>query len=379
MEVQTLFKELDSDFFTGVPDSQLRVLCDCLMDSKGICSSHIIAANEGNAVAIAAGNYLATGKVPVIYMQNSGIGNAVNPALSLINEKVYGIPCIFVIGWRGEPGVHDEPQHVRQGELTIQLLKCIGLKVCIIDTDTSGNDIKHVMDECKEWFAQGKSLAFVVKKGALKSDMKVCYKNPYMLLREEVIECIVDISGQDVIVATTGKAGRELYEVRERKGLSHQCDFLTVGSMGHCSSIALGIAMSQSDTKVWCIDGDGAVLMHLGAMAVIGNQRPNNLVHVVINNEAHESVGGMPTVAATMNIPQIALGCGYEYAVSIQTMDELKLQLQYTKEVSCLSLIEVKCAIGARENLGRPVTTPKENRDSFMEFLKSANSALHKK
>ena len=371
MKVQTLFEELDSDFFTGVPDSQLRVLCDCLMDNKGICSSHIIAANEGNAVAIAAGNYLATGKVPVIYMQNSGIGNAVNPALSLINEKVYGIPCIFVIGWRGEPGVHDEPQHVRQGELTIQLLKDIGLKVCIIDKDTSGNDITHVMDECKEWFSQGKSLAFVVKKGTLEGDAKVCYKNPYVLLREEVIESIVDISGQDVIVATTGKAGRELYEVRERKGLSHQYDFLTVGSMGHCSSIALGIAMSKSDTKVWCIDGDGAVLMHLGAMAVIGNQRPNNLIHVVINNEAHESVGGMPTVAATMNIPQIALGCGYEYTSSVQTMEELKTQLQYAKEESRLCMIEVKCAIGARANLGRPVTTPKENRDSFMEFLQS--------
>lgn len=172
-------------------------------------------------------------------------------------------------------------------------------------------------------------------------------------------------------MATTGKAGRELYELRERKGSSHQYDFLTVGSMGHCSSIALGIAMNKPDTKIWCIDGDGAALMHLGAMAVIGNQKPGNLVHVIINNEAHESVGGMPTVAATMNIPQIALGCGYECAVSVHTMEELKMQLQYSKEKAILSLIEVKCAIGARADLGRPATTPKENRDNFMGFLQT--------
>lgn len=373
MKAEMFIKLLDSDFYTGVPDSQLRALCDCLMDNKGICASHIIAANEGNAVAVAAGNYLATGRVPVIYMQNSGIGNAVNPILSLTSEKVYGIPCIFVIGWRGEPGVHDEPQHLHQGELTIQLLEDLGLKVCIIDADITEKDIAHELDESRDWFAQGRSLAFVVKKGALQNDTKTQYKNSYTLLREEVIECIVDISGQDVIVATTGKAGRELYEIRERRGLSHRYDFLTVGSMGHCSSIALGIAMNKPERKVWCIDGDGAVLMHLGAMAVIGNQRPNNLVHVVINNEAHESVGGMPTVAATMNIPQIALGCRYEYAVSAQTLEELKLQLQYAKEKSVLGLIEVKCAIGARADLGRPATTPKENRDSFMNFLQNVD------
>lgn len=369
MEIHPFFKELHSDFYTGVPDSQLRALCDWLMKNKNIGSEHIIAANEGNCTAIAAGYYLATGKIPVIYMQNSGIGNAVNPILSLTSEKVYGIPCIFIVGWRGEPGVPDEPQHIAQGELTVRLLEDLGIKVSVIDSETSPDDISRELEESGEWFAQGRSLAFVVKKNALKNDIKIEYKNPYALLREEVIECITEISDQDVIVATTGKAGRELYEIRERKGQSHKYDFLTVGSMGHCSSIALGIALNKPDRKIWCIDGDGAVLMHLGAMAVIGNRKPNNFVHIVINNEAHESVGGMPTVAATMNIPQIALGCGYESAASAETMEELRQRLQHAKAAGVLSLIEVKCAVGARADLGRPKTTPKENRDNFIKFL----------
>lgn len=369
MQVDALLKKLNSDFYTGVPDSQLRALCDWLMKNKNIGSEHIIAANEGNCTAIAAGYYLATGKIPVIYMQNSGIGNAVNPILSLTSEKVYGIPCIFIVGWRGEPGVPDEPQHIAQGELTVRLLEDLGIKVSVIDSETSPDDISRELEESGEWFAQGRSLAFVVKKNALKNDIKIEYKNPYALLREEVIECITEISDQDVIVATTGKAGRELYEIRERKGQSHKYDFLTVGSMGHCSSIALGIALNKPDRKIWCIDGDGAVLMHLGAMAVIGNRRPNNFVHIVINNEAHESVGGMPTVAATMNIPQIALGCGYESAAAAETMEELRQRLQHAKAAGVLSLIEVKCAVGARADLGRPKTTPKENRDNFMKFL----------
>lgn len=370
MRAEIFVKLMNSVFFTGVPDSQLRALCDCLIESKGINGEHIITANEGNAVALAAGEYLATGRIPVIYMQNSGIGNAVNPILSLTSEKVYGIPCVFIVGWRGEPGVHDEPQHVHQGELTIRLLEDLGLRTYVIDADTLEEDIRQELAGCREWFLQGKSLAFVVKKNALQNAAKISYHNSYTLLREQVIECITEAAGQDVIVATTGKAGRELYEVRERKGQSHKYDFLTVGSMGHCSSIALGVALNKPDRKVWCIDGDGAILMHMGAMAVIGNRKPKNLVHVVINNEAHESVGGMPTVSATMNIPQIALGCGYESAVSVQTMEELKEKLQQTKEAAVLSLIEVKCAVGARTDLGRPKTSPKENRDHFMEYLR---------
>lgn len=369
MNVQALLKELNVGLYTGVPDSQLRALCDCLMESKGIGAEHIIAANEGNAVALAAGAYMATGKIPVVYMQNSGIGNAVNPILSLINEKVYGIPCIFLIGWRGEPGVHDEPQHIRQGELTIRLLEDMGLKVYVIDADTSEIDIHHELSENEEWFAQGKSIAFVVKKNALQNDAMMHYRNSHILLREQVIELVTKAAVQDIIVATTGKAGRELYEIRERRGQTHYSDFLTVGSMGHCSSVALGIALNKPERRVWCIDGDGALLMHLGALAVIGNRKPKNFVHLVINNEAHESVGGMPTVAETMNIPKIALGCGYESAVSVQTMEELQSKLEEVRKENVLRLLEVKCAIGARSDLGRPWTTPKENKENFIKYL----------
>lgn len=370
-ELLMSLKGINMDFYTGVPDSQLRALCDCLMENQGISSGHIIAANEGNAVALAAGAYLATGKIPVIYMQNSGIGNAVNPILSLTGEKVYGIPCIFIVGWRGEPGVPDEPQHAAQGEVTLQLLKDLGFRVYIIGRDTSAEDISQELEASREWFVQGKSLAFVVRKGALQSDRKMQYGNAYVLSREQAIECITEVSGRDVIVATTGKAGRELYEIRERRGQTHHSDFLTVGSMGHCSSVALGIALNMPERKVWCIDGDGALLMHMGALAVIGSRRPKNLVHIVIDNESHESVGGMPTAAATMDIPQIAKACGYEIAATVKTLEELRERAECVKREAALSLIEIKCALGARADLGRPLTTPRENKENFMKYLDS--------
>lgn len=225
MNAQGLLRELSANFYAGVPDSQLRALCDCLLESKGINGEHIITANEGNAVALAAGAYLATGRIPVIYMQNSGIGNAVNPILSLISDRVYGIPCIFLVGWRGEPGIYDEPQHIHQGELTIRLLEDLGIRTYVINIDTSESDIRQELAGCAEWFKQGKSLAFVVKKDALQTDIKCRYQNTYSLLREEVIECITEVSDQDAIVATTGKAGRELYEIRERKGQPHKYDW----------------------------------------------------------------------------------------------------------------------------------------------------------
>lgn len=371
MDVDALVKELNSDFYTGVPDSQLRELCDYLMDHFGGSEQHIIAANEGNSTALAAGYYLATGKVPVVYMQNSGIGNIINPVASLLNERVYGIPCIFIIGWRGEPGVHDEPQHIFQGEISRKLLEDIGLHTIILDADTQLEketaDVRHILE-------QGKCVAFLVRKNTLSYDKRTLYKNAYEMTRESVIEHIVDVAGQDVVVSTTGKASRELFEIRERKGQGHQFDFLTVGSMGHSSSIALGIALNKRNTKIWCIDGDGAVLMHMGSMAVIGSRCPENLVHIVINNEAHETVGGMPTAACTINLRKIAEGCGYPYTSSVETYGELDEQLSLSKKRKALSFVEVKCAIGSRTDLGRPTTTARENKEAFTEYLRSLQS-----
>lgn len=360
------------EFFTGVPDSQLKALCGYLMYKYGICAKHIIAANEGNAVALAAGYHLATGKIPVVYLQNSGIGNIINPVASLLNDKVYGIPCVFIIGWRGEPGAHDEPQHIFQGEVTLKLLEDMDINTFIIDGGTTDDMVAEQMESVfRPALARGKSVAFVVKKGALEFEGKVKYKNANAMLREEVIRRVVNAAGDDIIVSTTGKTSRELFEIREAKRQTHAYDFLTVGSMGHSSSIALGVALNKPGKRIWCIDGDGAALMHLGAMAVIGANKPRNMIHIVINNEAHESVGGMPTVAGTIDLKKIAEGCGYPFRETVFDYEELGAALDAAKNAGVLSFIEAKTAIGARDDLGRPTTTAWENKKRFMERLKA--------
>lgn len=369
MQVEKLIEIIDSDFYTGVPDSQLKALCDYLMKKYGISSNHIIGVNEGNCTALAAGYYLSTGKIPVVYMQNSGIGNMLNPTVSLLNEKVYGIPCIFIIGWRGEPETRDEPQHVFQGEITIKLLEDLEIDTFIVTKDTKIDEIEKIMYEFRKQLKNGKSVAFVIRKGALINDDKIEYVNQYLMKREEIIEHIVSVAKKDLIVSTTGKASRELFEIREKNNQSHKYDFLTVGSMGHSASIALGIAMHQPKKKVWCIDGDGSILMHMGAMAVLGSSNINNLVHIVINNEAHETVGGMPTVASSVKLTEIAKGCGYTHVALVSNEQQLEYELNRAKKAKELYFIEVKAAIGARDDLGRPTKTAKENKEMFMEYV----------
>ena len=372
MKIEDFVGLLGADFYAGVPDSQLKALCNYLMDRYGSDPAHhIIAANEGNAAALAAGYHLATGKVPVVYLQNSGLGNIINPAASLLNEKVYGIPCLFIVGWRGEPGVHDEPQHVFQGEITLPLLENLDIPAFVIGKTTTEEQVKAKLDEYRALLAQGRQAAFVVRKGALEYSGKTVYGNAHPMSREEAIGQVLAAAGDDPVVSTTGKASREVYELREGRGQGHGRDFLTVGSMGHSSSIALGIALQKPHRRVWCLDGDGAALMHLGAMALIGASRPANLVHVVLNNEAHESVGGLPTVAGLLDLPAIARACGYPGAVSVNSRSELERALAAAKEAKQLTLIEVKCALGARDDLGRPTTTPQENKAAFMAALES--------
>ena len=370
MKVEKFVDILGADFYTGVPDSQLKALCNFLMEKYGIDPKHhIIAANEGNCTALAAGYHLATGKVPVVYMQNSGEGNIINPVASLLNDKVYAIPVIFVVGWRGEPGIHDEPQHIYQGEVTVKLLEDMDIAVFIVGPETTEEELSSKMAEFRLLLDSGKDVAFVIRKGALTDAPKVEYKNDNTMIREEIIKHIVAASGEDPIVSTTGKASRELFETRVANDQSHKYDFLTVGSMGHSSSIALGVAINKPEQRIWCIDGDGAVLMHMGSMAVLGANKPKNLIHVVINNGAHETVGGMPTVAANIDLVGIAKACGYPYAVSVDTFEELDKELNLAKDRNELSLIDVKCSIGAREDLGRPTTTALENKQNFMDYL----------
>lgn len=370
MRVETFLNAIGSEFYTGVPDSQLKALCDYLMDTYGIDEKHhIIGANEGNCAALAAGYHLATGKIPLVYLQNSGEGNIINPAASLLSDEVYAIPMVYIIGWRGEPGVKDEPQHSYQGRVTLKLLEDMDITSFIIDSEVTEEQLCSVMADFRKYLESGKSVAFVVRKGALTYDKEVRYENSRTLRREEIIEHIVKTSGQDVVVATTGKAGRELFEIRERNGQSHETDFLTVGSMGHSSSIAMGIALNKPERKVWCIDGDGAVLMHMGSLAVLGRHRPSNMVHIVINNGAHESVGGMPTVADEVDLAGVAKACGYPYAVCVDVIDQIDRELEAAAKRNELSFIEIKAAVGARGDLGRPTSTPVENKMNFMKYL----------
>lgn len=371
MRAETLLKVIDSEFYTGVPDSQLKALCDCLMDTYGIDSQHhIITANEGNAAALAAGYYLATGKTAAVYLQNSGLGNIINPVASLLNQKVYGIPCLFIVGWRGEPGRHDEPQHVFQGEVTLKLLEDMDIRSFVVCKETSNAEIQAAMEDFRPLLSAGKSAAFVVQKGGLTYNKAFHYQNNNILSREEALRYIVEASKEDFIVSTTGKISRELFEIREHNEQGHQCDFLTVGSMGHVSSIALGIALQRPKQRVWCIDGDGAMLMHMGAMAVIGANAPKNLIHVVLNNEAHESVGGMPTVAGQVDFPGVAHACGYPTAVSASTLTELENVLNVVKSGETLSFLEVKCSLASRDDLGRPSTSLRENKRAFMNYMR---------
>ena len=365
MDVKTFTDILGCDFYTGVPDSQLRALCDCLIQTYGTDPKHhIIAANEGNALAIASGYHLATGKVPAVYMQNSGLGNIVNPSTSLTNPKVYKIPVIFIVGWRGEPGIYDEPQHIYQGAITLELLNLLGIKHFTVSKDTEPHELTQAMNDFREVLSEGHDAAFVIRKGALTGE-KVSYQNNNVMIREDIVRHIIAYSGDSPVISTTGKTSRELFELRD----SHERDFLTVGSMGHASSIALGVALNKPSLKIWCIDGDGAALMHMGAMAVIGSIKPCNLVHIVINNSAHESVGGLPTCAGNISLPEIAKYCGYVRVFSVDDYDALDEALKSARDNDCLTFIEAKSRIGARDDLGRPTTTALDNKKAFMEFM----------
>ena len=364
-------KDAGIDFFTGVPDSQLKGLCDTLYATYGVESKqHIVAANEGNAIALCAGHYLATGRPGLCYMQNSGLGNAVNPIASLMDGQVYGLPCLMVVGWRGEPGVHDEPQHVKQGQVTLSQLDLLDVPYMVLDKAMSEADFDAAFADIRAHLAANRTAAIVVKKGGLTCSAKPVYGNRHTMTREEAVGIIARLAGsRDAFVSTTGKLSRELFELRTAAGQGHERDFLTVGSMGHASMIALGIAMEQPTRRIWCLDGDGAALMHLGAMAVIGQRQPANLVHVVINNGAHETVGGMPVCEGGLDLCAMAMAAGYRSVCRANSPETLLDAVDAAMTAGELAFIEVMCAVGARDDLGRPTTTPQENRDALMGFL----------
>ena len=367
-DFMSVLEELGANSFTGVPDSLLSPFCDCIMQRYGVSSKHIVASNEGAAVGLAAGHYLATSRPAVVYMQNSGLGNAVNPICSLLHEKVYNIPVIFVIGWRGEPGVKDEPQHAFQGEVTLPLLDCLEISYAVISEETQ--DLTPHIHSFRKHIKSGRSVAFVVRKSALKNNNKMEYVSNAEMSREQILNLIINAFDEnDVFVCTTGKLSREVFEIRERRGDGHGRDFLTVGSMGHSIAIAHGIALAKPERRILCLDGDGAAIMHLGSLAVVGVNHPSNLVHVVINNGAHETVGGIPVVSSNLNLCEIALNLGYRHSFRATNKSELSGALSRIKYLCGPIFIEAISNLESRENLGRPTTTPIQNKGDFMNCL----------
>lgn len=357
------------DFYTGVPDSLLKDICAYITDHADR-KNNIIAANEGGAVGLAAGYHLATGNIPVVYMQNSGLGNTVNPLMSLTDSDVYRIPVLLVIGWRGEPGVHDEPQHVKQGKTTLPLLDAMEIRHEIMSGDEAELE-KQLAGGVRYMKETGRAFALVVKKGTFgKYKLQNGTHNPYTMEREEAIKAVAGaMDVKDIVVSTTGKISRELFEHRTATGEGHSRDFLTVGSMGHASQIALGIALNRPERNVYCFDGDGAAIMHMGGMGIVASMLPGNFYHIVFNNGAHDSVGGQPTIGFDIDLPKIAAGCGYKTVMSVATRSELDAILPTLTTLPAPLLLEIKVKKGSRDDLGRPTTTPVENKEALMSFL----------
>ena len=367
-------KENGIDFFAGVPDSLLKNICAYITDTLPR-EQNIIAANEGGAMGIAAGYHLATGRIPVVYMQNSGEGNIINPLASLTDKEVYNIPVLLLIGWRGRPGVHDEPQHVKQGKVTTGLLNTMGVNYTVLSKDevAAAKQIKTAVDYMLK---TNECYALVIEKDTFDAyTLQNKVDSGLTLAREEAIETVVEkLPANAAVVSTTGMISRELFEIRERKGQGHGHDFLTVGSMGHASQIALGIALQQPSRPVYCFDGDGAAIMHMGNMAITANMQPKNYVHVVFNNGAHDSVGGQPTVGLLIDMPAIAKAMGYKQVYSVSSKDELEhfLASSALQQPSFEGpvLLEIRVKKGNRKDLGRPTTTPIQNKEALMDFLK---------
>lgn len=361
-------RDFGIDCYAGVPDSLLKNLCAYITDHADT-AHNIIAANEGGAMGLAAGHYLATGQPACVYMQNSGEGNIINPLASLTDQDVYNIPVLLVIGWRGRPGVHDEPQHVKQGKVTTGLLNVMGINYEVLskEEDMAAKQI----EKAAKALANKEVFALVIEKDTFEDyKLQNVKANNLMMSREDAIQTVAyALGGKDCIVSTTGMISRELFEYRSAMNQGHERDFLTVGSMGHASQIALGIALAQPERRVWCFDGDGAVLMHMGSIAIVASKAPKNYIHVVFNNGAHDSVGGQPTVGLDIDLPTVAHAVGYKQVYSANTKYELIALLEKLSLQEGPILLQVCVKKGNRKALGRPTTTPIQNKEALMSFL----------
>ena len=372
VNLQELFNALDGlgvKFFTGVPDSLLNDFCLYMADNIPN-GRHVMAANEGNAVAIAAGNYLATGDIPLVYMQNSGLGNATNPLLSLTHDCVYGIPMVLVIGWRGDPSVSDHAQHRKQGQLTPVLMKDMDIPYEILDGDETA--IEKFSWAVKKAREISSPVALIAKKAILtQKEKKQAYLESTLMNREEAISAVLDVFGNDAVyLGTTGRATRELHEQLKAHGVDAGHEFLNVGSMGHVSSVGLGIALGKPDRKVVVFDGDAAAVMHMGSLATICRYKPRNMIHIVLNNGVNESVGGQKSAGQVIDLTGVAQACGYVTAGHpVERKDELQSLLAGNKEGDMPLFIDVRVRQGIRKDMPKLDIDHKAQKDALMACL----------
>ena len=375
----SLLKSEEINFFAGVPDSLLKNFLSYLLNEMSE-KEHVVCANEGSAVALACGYHIATGKTACVYLQNSGLGNAINPLISLADPLVFKIPILLLVGYRGEKGTSDEPQHIKQGAISENLLDALEIPFEILNANSNAAELLSRARTSME--SRGGAYVLLVRKNTfsnldLESGGESNIKNaidPVLLSREEAIAHIAEsLPGESIVVASTGKISRELYEYRKASKSEHKRDFYCVGGMGHASQIALGIAMQAGEMPVICLDGDGAALMHLGHLAGISAAAPPNLVHVILNNRVHESVGGQPTVHPQADFAGLAKVLGYKNAIKISNKQELEAVLKRHAQdwKAGPSLWELIVSPGSRENLARPQESPEELKRQLMESLQA--------
>ena len=357
-------------FFSGVPDSLLKDFCACI-SSNISDSNHVITSNEGASIGLAIGRHLGKQDLPLVYLQNSGLGNTVNPLLSLASNKVYGIPMLIMIGWRGEPGIKDEPQHLHQGEVMLDMLDAMNVPSFILSDNLEELKVQtnHAIDKAKEISAP---VALIARKGMFKKfDSRPVMNNKVLEREEAIILATNSIKEDSIVISTTGMVSRELYEFRAKKKLGHHRDFLTVGGMGHASQIALGLSMSQPLKTVYCFDGDGAALMHMGSLAISGQSKCANFIHILFNNGVHGSVGGQPTVGFKIDFCKIASACGYGYSISTSCSKEFIDAIKTAQKNKTPSFIEIQTLPFNKKDIGRPTSTPRENKEDLMKFIET--------
>ncbi len=362
-------KQLGIETMVGVPDSTLKQFCDYMNTDGAAQFHHYVPQNEGAAIGIATGVYLSTHKPACVYMQNSGLGNTVNPVTSLLNRDVYDIPVLMLVGWRGEPGFHDEPQHKFMGKITESLLDVLEIPHAVIGKDTTPSQLDGIFEDAARALGDNRQYAIVIKKDTFDARTGSPYQNTHVLCREETIaKILAALRPQDVVVSTTGKISREVYEQSDKLLHQHAQEFLTVGGMGHASMIAFGIAKNMPQKRVFCVDGDGAVLMHMGSLPFIGKESPENFFHICLNNEAHESVGGMPTGAVGQSYGEIARKSGYKHTYILDSAPALEQFLADLDTLTGPVFAEIRVSIASRSDLGRPKETATENKEAFMQY-----------